>query len=389
MATTRTMRLRHPTLLTALALMAATANSQSAPTAPLPNTEAAIPAWDLNIVRRAEALLASLGAWNRKDSEADCSPRATTFSLRCALETATAEAAGRVGADSGSGRPRPCPPACDKVGASLVTCHLRADAGLMQGNCGEFFDESTVFAVARAAAVRTGTWRADAQPSEVWAGRMTNAENPVLDESRRLVDEVAPRKNGEGRLFGFNNDSSTTFASIQDFLRKLESRMASLPPAKITESADSVEIELYASGSGVIRTYNGWYAVSGFATGATSLQFTVDTAHQVAANELDRKIIERADAILASDAVWNRADNRKCPASATTWSIYCALERATIEVTGGFHHRRPALEIVRLIVEERTNGRQYNHRLMDYNNDRTTTLADVRSLFREALAKAK
>jgi hypothetical protein len=63
------------------------------------------------------------------------------------------------------------------------------------------------------------------------------------------------------------------------------------------------------------------------------------------------------------------------------------MQRATIEVTGAFHHRRPALEVVRLIVEKRTVGRPYHHRLMDYNNDPSTHLDDVRSLFAEALAQ--
>ena len=73
--------------------------------------------------------------------------------------------------------------------------------------------------------------------------------------------------------------------------------------------------------------------------------------------------------MITSDAVWNRADNRKCPAGASTISIYCAEEQATIEVTGGFHHRRPALELVRVIVDERSKDKSYDHRLMGYNND--------------------
>ena len=56
-------------------------------------------------------------------------------------------------------------------------------------------------------------------------------------------------------------------------------------------------------------------------------------------------------------------------------------------MTGGFHHRRPALELVREIVEARTKDRKYDHRLMDYHNDARTTLADVHSLFAEALAR--
>ena len=65
------------------------------------------------------------------------------------------------------------------------------------------------------------------------------------------------------------------------------------------------------------------------------------------------------------------------------------MEKAEIEVTGGFHHRRPAGELVREIVDERTKARNYNHRLMDYNNDPTTKLEDVRSLFAEAMARIK
>ena len=41
------------------------------------------------------------------------------------------------------------------------------------------------------------------------------------------------------------------------------------------------------------------------------------------------------------------------------------------------------------MVEERTKDRKYNHRLMDYNNDSTTHLADVHKLFADALVKVR
>lgn len=63
------------------------------------------------------------------------------------------------------------------------------------------------------------------------------------------------------------------------------------------------------------------------------------------------------------------------------------MEKATIDVTGGCQHRRPALEVVRKIVDEKTATRNYHHRLMDYNNDPTTTLHDVQEIFREALGQ--
>jgi hypothetical protein len=44
---------------------------------------------------------------------------------------------------------------------------------------------------------------------------------------------------------------------------------------------------------------------------------------------------------------------------------------------------------VRVIVEDRTKDRDYSHRLMDYNNDASTRLADVRTLFAAALARMR
>lgn len=88
----------------------------------------------------------------------------------------------------------------------------------------------------------------------------------------------------------------------------------------------------------------------------------------------------------AAVATWkNKNDDRVCPADATVWSIYCAMEKATIEVTGAFHHTRPALDVVRDVIEQRSAGRNYQHLLKDYNNDPRTHLSDVQSLFKEAL----
>jgi len=347
--------------------------------AALPRSQAAIGEWNAAIVRRAAAMIASPAQWNRSD-KGRCNSDAKTISVRCALQSAIDGAAGRTATKSSVSL---------SSSAAVQDCRLTNVAGRAEGNCGLFFDESTVFSIARAPAITTGVWRADATPSAVWAGRMVNAETPVLQQARRLVDVIAPGKYRNARLAEFNNDSTVTFANLQSYFRSLEDRVRKLTSADLAEAADDVEIELYAGGAdkGVIRTYNGWYAVSGFMATDSTVRFQVDTAKQIAPNALDREIVRRADALLSSDAVWNRADNRKCDSAAKQWSIYCALEHATREVTGGFHHRRPALETVRVIVEERTKDRNYDHRLMDYNNDASTHLDDVRTLFAAALAR--
>jgi hypothetical protein len=56
------------------------------------------------------------------------------------------------------------------------------------------------------------------------------------------------------------------------------------------------------------------------------------------------------------------------------------------EVTGGYRiDRSSPTRIGRGVIDDRSKGRRYRHQLMDYNNDPTTTLADVQSLFSEAL----
>jgi hypothetical protein len=196
------------------------------------------------------------------------------------------------------------------------------------GSCGALFGQTPAMTLSPAAAVSTGDWRDDIHPASVWAGDMT-------DQGHR-----------NARL----------------------------------------ELEIYADNTGVLRTEYGWFAVTQFASSPT-LSFDLDASHEVKPNALDQKIVRDAEVILSTEAAWNRADNRECPTSATTWSIYCALEKATFDVTGGSHHRRPALEVVREIVEERTATRPYHHHLMEYNNDPTTRLSDVQSLFKEALIR--
>jgi hypothetical protein len=95
----------------------------------------------------------------------------------------------------------------------------------------------------------------------------------------------------------------------------------------------------------------------------------------------DLRVVERAQQILNSSSKWNRADTRRCPADAKTFSIYCALETATKEESGTFEHRGAAMQEARFLIEDITRHRDYQHRLMDYNNDPTTTFGDVQRFF--------
>ena len=115
---------------------------------------------------------------------------------------------------------------------------------------------------------------------------------------------------------------------------------------------------------------------------AVQPDFSGDSNAAPAVSEQDIRIVQRARNILSSPDKWNRADNRNCPETATTFSLYCALEKATAEITGGFQHRGAAMQQARFVIDEQlAKGNHYEHRLMNYNNDPKTTFADTRKFW--------
>ena len=98
----------------------------------------------------------------------------------------------------------------------------------------------------------------------------------------------------------------------------------------------------------------------------------------------DLRILQRASQILASSAVWNRHDTRICNPADKTWSLFCALEKASLEVLGEYRHRDVALQEVRFAVEDATKGQEFEHRLMDYNNLPSTKFEDIKQILKVA-----
>jgi hypothetical protein len=122
--------------------------------------------------------------------------------------------------------------------------------------------------------------------------------------------------------------------------------------------------------------------LSAFALSAQESKISGSADANPPVNEKDIRIVHRAREILNSPARWNRADNRQCPKNQKTYSLYCALEKATEEVSEKFEHRGAAMQQARFVIDETlAKGNQYKHRLMDYNNDPKTTFSDVKKFF--------
>ena len=105
----------------------------------------------------------------------------------------------------------------------------------------------------------------------------------------------------------------------------------------------------------------------------------------------DLLILTKADELLQDESAWNRADDRECQDDEATGkrSLFCALQKASIDVLGTYDHRRVALQEVRFAVEDATRGRNFEHRLRDFNNLPTTRLADVKAVLRVATDRVR
>lgn len=109
-----------------------------------------------------------------------------------------------------------------------------------------------------------------------------------------------------------------------------------------------------------------------------------------AVTPVDIRIAKRAREILNSPEKWDRADTRVCrepsctsgcPEQATTFSLYCAIEKATKEVGAKFEHRSTVMQHARLVLLDETAPRK-GHILQGYNNDPTITFADIQKVLK-------
>ena len=124
-------------------------------------------------------------------------------------------------------------------------------------------------------------------------------------------------------------------------------------------------------------------------------RFAIESRDQPATAD-DLRILRRADALLGDASVWNRHDDRACDddEASGTRSLFCALQKADLEILGEYQHRNVALQEVRFAIQDATRDQQMAiralrrfslpHRLMDFNNLPETRFEDVKQVLRVA-----
>ena len=130
----------------------------------------------------------------------------------------------------------------------------------------------------------------------------------------------------------------------------------------------------------IVRT-DAWYLLTEFVVSGTGLVLAWDEGVEAPPSQTDLEILGVARALLVSEDVWDRADDRNCANDESLISVYCALARATAAAMGRYQHRQPAMQAVRRVIRSEWPERVVDHRLMNFNNDVRTILSDVERLF--------
>lgn len=106
------------------------------------------------------------------------------------------------------------------------------------------------------------------------------------------------------------------------------------------------------------------------------------------ASQADIDILLAARELLSDESKWTQNEEQQCDLNATQWTLFCALQKASFDVTGDFKLRRAALEETRLAAEE-IGGQPFERRLLDFNNMPTTTFEDIQKVLDIALQRIR
>lgn len=237
---------------------------------------------------------------------------------------------------------------------------------------------------ATAAAQPTGIWLAEGQPSMPWTA-VLRADGSVVSGIVSHVDS-GPIQIYDGHVergivsFKCKSPDGSRTISFEGTMH-----------GNVIEFTRKVDVPIGASPGG-----NGIFGALGpskfsMQRVSRSAVFVKPTDPQTDVERRDRpsttedlRIMRRATQLLKTESEWNRVDDRECGDDevANKRSLFCALERATVEVLGFYDHRRMALQEVRFAIENASPGVDFEHRLMNFNNTRSFT--DIKRVLKTA-----
>lgn len=102
--------------------------------------------------------------------------------------------------------------------------------------------------------------------------------------------------------------------------------------------------------------------------------------------EQDLEVLHHAKSLLKNDDNWDQNDDRHC----LIWerkSLFCAIALAQKEVTGQYDHRSIPAQEIRFTIEAQFPGRWDKHPIMDFNNHKDTTFAEIQNVLQDTIGR--
>ena len=122
----------------------------------------------------------------------------------------------------------------------------------------------------------------------------------------------------------------------------------------------------------------------GTCEGSVTRQLTLANPEgfEIPAGDDDLKILARARQILSGPSVWDRRREPACDEDRTkqSWSLFCALSQASLDVTGAARGLRPVWQEARAAAVE-VAGHSFQGALKDFNSSESTTYSDLVKAF--------
>ena len=103
-------------------------------------------------------------------------------------------------------------------------------------------------------------------------------------------------------------------------------------------------------------------------------------------SESDIIILMRVNELLENEDHWDRNRDRHC----LIWekkSLFCAIALAQKEIEGEYRHGSVPIQQVRFIIDKLHKKRWKIHPVMEFNNHKNTTFADVKKVLAESIIR--
>lgn len=120
----------------------------------------------------------------------------------------------------------------------------------------------------------------------------------------------------------------------------------------------------------LFKSRSGWFTMDKLLISKNGLTFYIDHDPDVLVAESDLRIIRKTKDMLKDRDSWHKNDDRDCEDDIqnNSFSLFCALKSASIEIEGDYNHRNAIMQKIRHTIVKLFPNKKWEHRLRDFNN---------------------